>query len=204
MENSQPLRRNDRGSYGYSCTRTATGGSAGRARRRRVKLAEELARKRPNEYFHASIARPARRMREPAIEPPVPAEPSRKRRQRQTQAPVVVKSPILSLGDATLRAVSAGNGVSAEQVRKYLEQGGHAGARQSPRPSASPSSPAAWKAGSLVGAEPTRRFDLQIQEASSGRARRGAHLEAAVATHMDVSVHQIGQRNGQKRQPASR
>ena len=91
----------------------------------RVKLAEELAELETAQRVLSRLGhlRSAGRTREPAIEPPAPTEPSRKPRQRQTKAPAVVKSPTMSLGDATLRAVSAlGNGVSAEQVRNYLEQ----------------------------------------------------------------------------------
>ena len=46
-----------------------------------------------------------------------------RKRPRKTKAPDIVKAPGLSLGDATLRAISAlGKGVSAEEVRNYLEQ----------------------------------------------------------------------------------
>ena len=90
----------------------------------RVKLAEQLAELETAERVLARLSRPrsAGRRREPVVEPPVPAEPSRKRL-RQTKAPATVKAPALSLGDATLRAISAlGKGVSAEEVRNYLEQ----------------------------------------------------------------------------------
>jgi hypothetical protein len=88
------------------------------------KLAEQLAELETAERVLARLSRPrsAGRRREPVLEPPVPAEPSRNRR-RQIKAPPTVKAQPLSLGDATLRAISAlGKGVSAEEVRNYLEQ----------------------------------------------------------------------------------
>jgi len=87
----------------------------------RVKLAEELAELESAERVLARLdqSRPARRTRGSKAEAPASKEP-RRARQRRTVRPAV---PALSLGDATLRAVSAlGNGASAEDVRSYLGQ----------------------------------------------------------------------------------
>ena len=90
----------------------------------RVKLAEELAELESAERVLARLdqSRPARRTRRSKAEAPASKEP-RRARQRRTVRPAVPAAPALSLGDATLRAVSAlGNGASAEDVRSYLGQ----------------------------------------------------------------------------------
>ena len=90
----------------------------------RVKLAEELTELEFAERVLARLdqSRPARRKRGPAAEASPLKEP-RRIRQRRTARSVTQAAPSLSLGDATLRAVSAlGNGASAEDVRTYLGQ----------------------------------------------------------------------------------
>jgi hypothetical protein len=87
----------------------------------RVKLATELAELETAERVLARLGRPAqaRRAREP-VEAPAPVKT---RRKRGTGKPAAAKTPALSLGDATLRAIAAlGNGASAEDVHNYLGQ----------------------------------------------------------------------------------
>jgi hypothetical protein len=96
----------------------------GRLDAEREKLAEELTELQSAERVLARLdqSRPARRKRGAGTEAATPKEP-RRTRQRRTAPPVAQTVPSLSLGDATLRAVSAlGNGASAEDVRTYLGQ----------------------------------------------------------------------------------
>jgi hypothetical protein len=89
----------------------------------RVKLADELAELEAAERVLARFrqSRLPQRPRASPVEAPVPTGP--RRRQRRTTQPPAAKAPTLSLGDATLRAVSElGSGVSADQVSNYLDQ----------------------------------------------------------------------------------
>src|SRR5258708_1218375 len=104
--------------------RKRIGERLGRLDGERVKLTEELAELEMAERVLVRLSRPrsSRSTREATVEVSVPAQLSAKRK-RQTKQPAAAKAPALSLADATLRAVSAlGNGVSAEEVGKYLGQ----------------------------------------------------------------------------------
>ena len=98
----------------------------------RAKLAEQLAEleaaERVLSRFTQARPKSGRRGRRAATAPAksqaktqTAAEPRRGRRGRRAASKAAPKAAGVSLGDATLRAVAAhGNGISAEEVRKYI------------------------------------------------------------------------------------